>query len=148
MRFYLCDTVVPYYARTLADVPAGASYEPVEVPVDHKGLTGFINSLIARVAATPPSSATQAPEQVEEGTSAPVHASPAPVTPKKVETGKPYVERSLDQTACEQHIHDIRDEEAFRLDRLQECIDNRRAEIARKAAAVQPVAPRKRVRPA
>lgn len=60
MRFYRDDTGL--FHRTQAEAKAsGHPFEPVDVPVDHHGLTGFLNGLVSAAKPAAPAAAVPAP---------------------------------------------------------------------------------------
>lgn len=177
MKFYLCQTAEgPRYARTQADAKAlDPKFKPVEFDTDQASLVAKFNELLASaptsvaVARVPDDDTGRLPTldvllamnpELEEqiklryaiSQKPGVKALPADYrghptdcpscfrTPK----GALHFAKAADKDEIEDQIAHIT--EGWQLDRLAEALESRRREITK--PAVQPVAPRARVRPA
>lgn len=176
MKFYLCQTVEgPRYARTQADAKAlDPKFKLVEFDTDQASLVAKFNELIAdnrlqSVARVPDDDTGRLPTlgvllamnpelegqiklRYAISQKPGVKALPADYrghptdcpscfrTPK----GALHFAKAADKDEIEDQIEHIT--EGWQLDRLAEAIESRRREITK--PAVQPVAPRARVRPA
>jgi hypothetical protein len=120
MKFYLCQTEEgPQYVHLQADAKKlDPNFETVEIDLAKQAIMERLNDLMR-----------QASNQPVEDTGGPVAAPVAPPRPNRPPEVEKRVERTHDQIGFEDFIWDIPDDEAYRLDKLEAIIKERRSEI-------------------
>lgn len=128
LKFYLCQTSVgPQYVHLQADAKkTDPNYETVYVDTSKQALMDRLNHLIR--GPLQGISLAEGDEDPDEPYTAPTPA-PAPQTNLRSPHVQERLQRIYDATGFEDFIWNIPDEEAFRLDNLENIIKERRDEI-------------------